>query len=39
MKRILITFAFASIAIVGFAQKSQVVEEGGTGPYKAIMKE
>lgn len=39
MKRILITFAFASIAIVGFAQKSQVVEDGGTGPYKAIMKE
>ena len=39
MKRILITLAFASIAIVGFAQKSQVVEDGGTGPYKAIMKE
>lgn len=39
MKRILVTFAFATIAIAGFAQKSRIVEEGGTGPYKAIMKE
>jgi len=39
MKRFVLSFALASIAIVGFAQKSQVVEDGGTGPYKAIMKE
>ena len=39
MKRLFITFVFATIANAGFAQKSRIVEDGGTGPYKAIMKE
>lgn len=32
-------FAFALVAVPGQAQNSRIVEEGGTGPYKAIMME
>ncbi|MBR4134121.1 MAG: hypothetical protein IKU04_06325, partial [Bacteroidales bacterium] len=31
--------AFALVAVPGQAQNSRIVEDGGTGPYKAIMME
>ena len=40
MKRIIFSFLFACCAVVLSAQqKSRIVEDGGTGPYKAVMTE
>ena len=39
MKRLFTTLAVVAIASLAFGQKSRVIEEGGLGQYKAIMKE